>query len=614
MNFDDNSMTFMDALGSLDPEPQDVFRYFRELSKIPRGSRNTDQAVGYLLAFAEKRRLKCTLDACNNVVIVKPASPGMEEREPVMLQAHLDMVLEADARADKDPRTHGVSVYTDGDWMKAAGTTLGADDGIGCAMILAVLDDDKLRHPKIEALFTSDEEIGMKGVQRLDGHILKVLTARRCINLDTHEGSGLVLGSTGGLSVEAVLPIHRMPMAGGVTCEVIVSGLKGGHSGRDVTKGGGNALMILSRVLYELFHTAQVRLVSIRGEKRLNVIPSRAEAVIVTTPQGVPRISEIGEKMQEILAEEYALTDPDLSVELIIHDLGDAEVQDANSARPSRGGETISAGSGSSRMGSGTGAAGRAESARQIAGAGGDDFWGAAGAKGRSGRSAGASASKADDSFWQKAAKKQVAMHTNTVVSAGTQRPPEPDVRIYRRASESDTLRIPLDEKSTRSVLSFMMCIPRSVVRMSPVHRDIADVSAVTSQAELKRTEFHVRGMIRSFSETRKYYLAERIQTLAELLNGDIMTFDNYRSWEADAASPLAESYTRAYSEQTGETPVRTVTPASLECGVLAEKLGGADIISVGPTVENAHSTSERFSISSTRTAYAVLRRLLGEL
>ncbi|MGN1382901.1 MAG: M20/M25/M40 family metallo-hydrolase [Eubacterium sp.] len=584
---DKHSMTFMDALGNLDPEPKDVFHYFSELSKIPRVSRSTDQAAGYLLSFAEKRQLPCTMDACNNVVIVKPASEGMENHPPLMLQAHMDMVLELSEQAEKDPRTHGISTYTDGDWMKAEGTSLGADDGIGCAMMLAILADDTLRHPKIEAVFTSDEEIGMKGAERMDDHILKVLDARRCINLDTHDDAKLVLGSTGGMSVETVIPIKRKPLSGSISCRVSVSGLKGGHSGRDIMEGRGNALMLLGRVLYELFHTAQLRLVNIRSTERLNVIPSHAEADIVTTPQGVPRITEISEKLQDILSKEYKDTDPDLQIEVDILDEDGA-------------GSVGSAG----HQGMRGAAAGRRGTA-------GDSFFSGSGRKSASsGRAA-----SADDSFWQKAAKKQVVMHTNMVVSAGTQLPPEPDVRIYRRVGEKERLQIPLDEKSTRAILSYFMCVPRGVIRMSPVYSGLPEVSTVTSQAELRRNEFHARGLIRSFSETRKYFLAERIETLAESLEGDIMTYDNYHAWKAVSGSPLAEACERAYREETGEAPERTAVPASLECGVLCDRLGDdLDVISFGPTVENAHSVYERLSLSSTKKSYQVLKRLLAEL
>ncbi len=576
MNREDRSMTAADVLGSLDPEPKNVFRFFNKLSRIPRGSRSTDQAAGFLLAFAENRGLKCTIDAYNNVVICRDASEGMEDHPPVMLQAHLDMVVERDARAENDPRTYGISIYSEGSWMRAKGTTLGADDGIGCAMILAILDDDTLRHPKIEALFTSDEEIGMKGAQKLDDHILRALTAARCINLDTHNGDQIVQASTGGLSVETVLPIRRTPMTGSVRCTVRVMGLAGGHSGSDILMGRGNALMILGRVLYELFHTAPVRLVSIKGGTRLNAIPSHAEAEIVTTQKGVPRITEISERMQEILSKEYAGTDDGLQIEVDIQD------QNQESAQAAEGHRRVAA----ERV--------HAE---------------------RGGRRAGAAGSDAGDSFWQKAAKKQVVMHTNTVVSAGTQRPAEPDVRIYRRVGGQDSLNIPLDEKSTRAVLSFLMCVPHGVVRMSPLHPDIAEVSSVISQAEMKRSEFRAVGLIRSFSETRKYYLAERIETLAETLNGDIMTFDNYHAWQGNTESPLADAYARAYRQKNGKDPLRTAGPASLECGILCEKLGGhMDIISVGPTVENAHSTREQLSIPSTQNVYEVLKAVLEEL
>lgn len=251
-----------------------VFDYFEELSAIPRGSGNTDAVSAYCMSFAEAHGLEARRDEFNNVVIKKPASAGYEGHAPVILQGHLDMVCEKVAESTHDFLSDPLRLISDGEMLTADQTTLGADDGIAVAMVLAVLDDDSLPHPPIEAVFTTDEETGMYGAEgldtsKLDGHTL--------INIDSGEEGVLTVGCAGGAKAETIIPLRR-EASDGRCFKISVSGLAGGHSGIDIDKGRLNA----DRVLAELIASLDMpyRIVSIGGGFKDNVIPCAAEAVI----------------------------------------------------------------------------------------------------------------------------------------------------------------------------------------------------------------------------------------------------------------------------------------------------------------------------------------------
>lgn len=250
-----------------------VLRFFREISKIPRGSGNTDKISEYCVSFAEKRGLNAYRDEFNNVIIRKPASKSYEGAEPVMLQAHLDMVCEAERGKEINFLTDPIELIEQDGILKANGTTLGADDGIGVAMILAVLDSDTILHPEIEAVFTTDEETGMDGALGID---LSKLKAKRLINLDSETEDTLTVSCAGGVLAECVLPLKKT--AGeGKYYKISVDGLVGGHSGTDIDKGFANAILIIGRLLNALGDCSLCR---IQGGDKHNCIPTSAYAVI----------------------------------------------------------------------------------------------------------------------------------------------------------------------------------------------------------------------------------------------------------------------------------------------------------------------------------------------
>lgn len=254
--------------------PERVFHYFEAISAIPRGSGNTKAVSDYCVNFAKQHGLEYVQDALNNVIIKKKASKGFENHETVILQGHLDMVCEKEADVDFDFLKDGLNLRLDGDLLSAEGTTLGADDGIAVAMILAVLEDDTLVHPPLEAVFTIDEETGMDGAEGLDVSLLKGSTL---INLDSGEEGVLTVGCAGGAKVDLFLPLTREKNS--LACKKItVSGLLGGHSGIDINKGRLNADKLLVSLLSSLEH--EFKLVSICGGFKDNVIPNACECVI----------------------------------------------------------------------------------------------------------------------------------------------------------------------------------------------------------------------------------------------------------------------------------------------------------------------------------------------
>ncbi len=266
-------------MGALDGlEPREVFEWFARICAIPHGSGNTRQISDFLAEFARERGLEYMQDALNNVIIIRESSPGYEAAEPVILQGHMDMVCEAAPDCARDMATQGLELAVEGDTVFARGTTLGGDDGIAVAMMLAVLSG-ALPHPRVEAVFTVDEEIGMLGAQGIDLHMLR---GRRMINIDSEEEGVFTAGCAGGRSVRCILPITRAA-ARGTLLTIEVGGLKGGHSGTEIHRGRANAVRLLGRTLsiLERERGTALRICSVFGGKKDNVIPNCAEAVTV---------------------------------------------------------------------------------------------------------------------------------------------------------------------------------------------------------------------------------------------------------------------------------------------------------------------------------------------
>lgn len=301
-------------------EPEKVFKYFEEISAIPRGSGNMDKISKYCMEFANAHSLKALRDDANNVVIFKEASEGYEGCAPIILQGHLDMVCLKDEDYSIDFEKDGLELYTDGDFVKAKGTTLGADNGIAAAMILAILDSGKISHPPIEAVFTTDEEIGMIGAGKLD---LSVLKGRRMINLDSENPSVLTVSCAGGSDFRMSIPVKR-EKACGRRLRLTIEGLKGGHSGADIDKGRVNANILMGRILNYAADNADFDIISLNGGEKGNAIPvcctaellvSEPESFISKTKDYINTIKrEISEREENFKAKFELLDEGDFEV------------------------------------------------------------------------------------------------------------------------------------------------------------------------------------------------------------------------------------------------------------------------------------------------------------
>ena len=291
-------------------EPHGVFRFFEALCAIPHGSGNTKAISDWCVDFARARGLEHYQDALNNVIIIAPASPGYEAAAPVILQGHLDMVCAAAPDCDKDMARTGLDLFTDGDLIGARGTTLGGDDGIAVAMALAVLDDPTLPHPRLEVVFTVDEETGMFGAAALD---VAPLRGRTLINLDSEEegvftvacagGARVCLGWTPTRETRRLLPLR-----------LALSGLQGGHSGMEIHKGRGNANILMGRLLRALSRHCSLYLAELDGGTADNVIPPACTALAAVAAEDADAVLAVAEAMDAAFQREFAASDPGLTL------------------------------------------------------------------------------------------------------------------------------------------------------------------------------------------------------------------------------------------------------------------------------------------------------------
>ena len=287
-------------------EPKEVLYWFEEISKIPRGSGNMEGISNFCEKFAKERNLFCIKDEHGNVIITKEATSGYENREAVILQGHLDMVCEKKEDCDIDFLKDPLRLKVEGDYIYAEGTTLGADDGVAIAYILAILNSDDISHPPIEAVLTVDEEIGLLGAGSVD---LSMLKSKRLINLDIEEEGVFTVSCAGGATVTCTLPVNFKNTCGNVYT-ITLSGLKGGHSGAEIDKNRGNSNVLMARLLNKLNINSDILVSEIKGGLKDNAIPVKTTAKIVTKDN----LDEIIINYNKILKNEYQTSDADVFV------------------------------------------------------------------------------------------------------------------------------------------------------------------------------------------------------------------------------------------------------------------------------------------------------------
>ena len=471
-------------------EPRSVFSFFEEICAIPHGSGNTKRISDYLMDFAAKRALEAYQDELNNVIIIKEATPGYEVAEPVIIQGHMDMVCEKTPGCPKDMAEEGLDLVVEGDTIYAKDTTLGGDDGIAVAMGLALLDAKDLGHPRLEVIFTVDEEVGMPGAAGID---VSMLRARRMLNLDSEAEGIFTVSCAGGCRSRCILPVSREECAW-ERMSIAVGGLEGGHSGMEIHTGKGNAAMLLGRVLAAAAKVTELRILSVDGGGKDNAIPREATAVIAAAD--VQAVAAVVKDMDAALKREYRAAD---------------------------GG-------------------------------------------------------------------------------------------VFAVCAAAEGAMLPMDDDSTRRIMTFLACAPNGVEEFSHEIKGLVQTSLNLGVLRTGEGSVSATFCVRSSVESQKQMLRDRLECLTEILGGRVEVSGDYPAWEYRAESPLRELMTEVYREQYGKEPTIEAIHAGLECGLFAGKLPGLDCVSIGPDLTEIHTTRERMHISSVRRVWEmtveVLRRM----
>ena len=474
-------------------EPQDVFYYFEEICKIPHGSGNTGQISDYLKAFADEHGLYCRQDELNNIIMVKEASKGYEDHEPVLLQGHMDMVAVKDADCTIDMTKDGLQLEILGDRLTAKGTSLGGDDGIAVAFGLALLAGEEYRHPRIELILTVDEEVGMEGTT---GLTVDDLTAKRMINLDQEEEKIFITGCAGGARID-IRKKTETEQVEGVLCKLIISGLQGGHSGQEINKERGNAICLMGRLLAALQEKTPVYLKEVSGGTADNAIPNEVCAEIVVT-EWTEDVAAFMEEQFCGLKAEFAGKEDGLKCEL--------------------------------------------------------------------------------------------------------------------QVGAEDALIEVCNRKDSEQWIHLLNVIPHGVIANSVKMKGLVETSLNPGILNVSAVEGMVSTSVRSSNTAAKEALINQLKSLAALCNATVGIRGDYPGWDYDPDSPLREKMVTIYEEMYGVKPQIEAIHAGLECGIFQSKIPGLDCVSIGPDMQDIHTTRETLSIPSVQRVWKFLLKVLESL
>ena len=306
-----------------------MFYYFEEICNIPHGSGNLDGISSYLEQFAKSHGLFCIRDKSNNIIIVKEATNGYENVEPIILQGHMDMVAVKKPECDIDMAKDPLRLNIDGDFVYAEGTSLGGDDGIAVAYILAILDSDDISHPRIEAVITTDEEVGMEGATAID---LSMLKAKRMLNIDSEEEGILLTSCAGGARVDCRIPVSREEMQG-ERYQIKISGLLGGHSGCEIHKERGNAIKLMGRILHMLLQEMPLQLVALEGGEKDNAIAREAEVCICIASEYETKLEVLLKEIESVIKNEYKTKECNVEITCKKVEINEEKALDVNSTK-----------------------------------------------------------------------------------------------------------------------------------------------------------------------------------------------------------------------------------------------------------------------------------------
>jgi len=451
-------------------QPQLLWKWFDQICAIPHPSHHEDALATFIVNWAKEKQFFAERDEAGNVLIRKPATAGMENSQPVVLQAHLDMVPQANEGNPHNFTQDSIRPYIDGDWVKAQGTTLGADNGIGLASTLAVLESTDIAHPPLEVLLT--------------------------MNTDTEEIGEIYIGCAGGVNANVELPVHRENNPFSHALQINLKGLRGGHSGCDIHTTRANAIKVLARLLAKLTQNQpHFALAEIRGGSIRNAIPREAAATICFN-HDVESLKSAVKNFEVLLKEELAIAEPNLTL----------------------------------------------------------------------------------------------------------------TVEQVENPQQTFTL------ESTQKVINLLNVLPNGVIRNSDVIKNVVESSL--SIGVLKTLEDKIEGtiLIRSLIESGKEYVEDTLTSLAKLTGATVEFSGSYPGWKPVNDTAILTLMKKHYAEVLGKEPEIKVIHAGLECGLLKEHYPNIDMISVGPTIRNAHSPDEKVQISTVQTYWELLTKVLADI
>ncbi len=469
-----------------------VMENFRTVSSIPRCSGSEGRISSYLVDFGKDLGLDAQQDEALNVIIKKPGAAGCENSPPVILQGHMDMVCIGN---ENNPAPEINPVEENG-WLRAKGSTLGADNGIALAYIMTLLESDDLTHPPIEVLFTTGEETGMEGAFAIDP---ARFAGRTLINLDSEDEGVLIGGCAGGIEacIDIVLKTKNKTKSDTTAFTIRVHGLKGGHSGSDIHKQRANAIVLLTRILRGLKNCIKYNLVSFEGGDKLNAIPCHAEAVIITRQKHAERLPGLITEFEEVFRNEYIGTEPGMCVSL--------------------------------------------------------------------------------------------------------------DISGFKPSST-------LTRKTRNRILDIITLIPDGVQDLSHVNQCFVQTSCNLGTLSMKDDTMVLSSLVRSSSNSRKEYVAQRISCVAGNTKAECRFLNDYPEWPFIDNSPVRKVCRDVYRDLFYKEPMVTSIHAGLECGILSKRFPDVDMISLGPDIQDAHTVNEKMSIASARRTWEYIVNILKRL
>ena len=475
-------------------DPQCIWKNFYALTQVPRPSGHLEKIQQFLLDFGKQVGVEAFKDPAENIVFRKPATPGMENRKGVILQAHMDMVPQKTPDSPHNFETDAIQPWIDGEWVKATNTTLGADNGLGVAAIMAVMEDKSLVHGPVEALITADEETHMVGVNNLPsgelhGDIL--------LNLDTELWGEFVIGSAGGVDVTATLDYQEVDTdPTDVAVKVTLQGLRGGHSGLEIQEGRGNANKMMVRFVREAIEETEARLASWHGGNMRNAIPFKAEVVLTLPKENVEALKELAADWLADFQEEYA--------------------------------------------------------------------------------------------------------------------PIEKNIQLTVEEVATPAKQVPVELQD--NLINVIYACHNGVFRMIPHYLDVVETSSNLAIIDIAEGKTAMKILVRSSREDMKENLVKTLESCFNMAGMKVEATGDYAGWDPNPDSEILGLLLKEYKELFGKDGVVQVVHAGLECSVILGKYPHLDVVSLGPTLESPHTTTERALIGTVEPFWQLLKKTLADI